>query len=66
MKNSKKSEKTRGTTNMNKYIVTVELGEDYYDSISVRCDDIYSAISVACDSLHCSSEDIVSVVKILS
>lgn len=46
---------------MNKYIVTVELGEDYYDSISVSCDDIYSAISVACDSLHCSSENIVSI-----
>ena len=49
---------------MNKYIVTVELGEDYYDSISVRCDDIYSAISCACDSLHCSSEYVVSVVRI--
>lgn len=51
---------------MNKYVVTVELSEDYYDSISVRCDDIYSAISVACDSLHCSSEDVVSIVKRLS
>ena len=51
---------------MNKYVVTVEFGEDYYDSISVRCDDIYSAISVACDSLHCSSEDVVSIVKRLS
>ena len=51
---------------MNKYVVTVELGEDYYESISVICDDIYSAISVACDSLHCSSENIVSVVKRLS
>ena len=51
---------------MNKYVVTVELGEDYYDSISVRCDDIYSAISSACYSLHCSSEDVVSVVKRLS
>ena len=51
---------------MNKYIVTVELGENYYESISARCDDIYSAISVACDSLHCSSEDVVSVVKRLS
>ena len=51
---------------MNKYVVTVELGKDYYDSISVRCDDIYSAISCACDSLHCSSEDVVSIVKRLS
>lgn len=51
---------------MNKYIVTVELGEDYYDSISVRCDDIYSAIGIACDSLNCSSKDVVSVVKRLS
>lgn len=51
---------------MNKYVVTVELGEDYYDSISVRCDDIYSAISVACDSLHCSSEDVVCVSVIRS
>ena len=51
---------------MNKYIVTVELGENYYDSTSVTCDDIYSAISTACDSLNCSSEDIVSVVKRLS
>lgn len=51
---------------MNKYVVTVELGDDYYDSISVRCDDIHSAISVACDNLHCSSEDVVSIVKRLS
>lgn len=51
---------------MNKYVVTVNLGVDYYEAISVRCDDIYSAISVACDSLHCSSEDVVSIVKILS
>ena len=51
---------------MNKYVVTVELGKDYYEAISVRCDDIYSAISVACDSLHCSSEDVVSVIKRLS
>lgn len=51
---------------MNKYVVTVELGEDYYESISVRCNDIYSAISVACDSLRCSFEDVVSVVKRLS
>lgn len=48
------------------WIVTCKLGEDYYDSISVRCDDIYSAIGVACDSLHCSSEDVVSVFKRLS
>lgn len=49
---------------MTKYIVTVELGDDYYESISVRCDDIYSAIGVACDSLNCSSEDVVSIVRI--
>lgn len=65
MNNLKKSVKVR-ITKMNKYVITVELGEDYYDSISVRCDDIYSAISVACDSLHCSSEDVVSIVKRLS
>ena len=51
---------------MNKYVVTVELGKDYYESTSVRCDDIYSAIGVACDSLNCTSEDVVSVVKRLS
>ena len=51
---------------MNKYVVTVELGEDYYESISVTCDDIYSAISCACDSLHCSSEDVVGIIKILA
>ena len=51
---------------MNKYVVTVELGEDYYESICVRCADIYSAIQCACDSLNCSSDDIVSIVKRLS
>lgn len=51
---------------MNKYVVTVELGDDYYEAISVRCDDIYSAVSCACDSLHCSAEDVISIVKRLS
>ena len=46
---------------MNKYIITVNLGVDYYEATMVRCDDIYSAISVACDQLNCASDDIVSV-----
>lgn len=49
---------------MNKYVVTVELGEDYYDSISVRCDDIYSAISLACADFNCAYSQIVGVNRI--
>lgn len=51
---------------MNKYVVTVELGEDYYESTIVRCDDIFTAISCACDQLNCASEDVISIVKRLS
>ena len=46
---------------MNKYVVTVNLGVDYYEATMVRCEDIFSAISCACDQLNCASDDIVNV-----
>ena len=52
------------TNVMNKYVVIVELGEDYYQSGTQRCIDIESAINLACNDYHYTYEQIVSVVRI--
>ena len=49
---------------MNKYVVTVELGDDYYQSGTYRCDDIVSAIDLACNDYHCVYKQVISVVRI--
>lgn len=49
---------------MNKYVVTVELGDDYYQSGTYRCSDIESAMDLACNEYHCAYEQIISVVRI--
>lgn len=49
---------------MNKYIVTVELEEDYYQSGTYRCDDVDSAVNLACNDWHCTYKQIISVVRI--
>lgn len=49
---------------MNKYVVTVELGDDYYESKVYRCNDIDSAITLACADFNCSYRQIVSVNRI--
>ena len=49
---------------MNKYIVTVQLGNNYYESGMYRCDDIVSAIDLACNDYHCVYKQVISVVRI--
>lgn len=49
---------------MNKYVVTVELSDDYYKSEVYRCNDIDSAITLACADFNCSYSQIVGVNRI--
>lgn len=49
---------------MTQYVITVKLGEDYYEALKVYADDISEAISEGCNALDCSSSDIVSIVKV--
>ena len=49
---------------MNKYVVTVKLGDDYYQSRTYRCDDIVSAIDLACNTYGCLYKEVISVVRI--
>ena len=47
------------------WIVTCELGTDYYDTLRVCCDDISDAIYRACAQLGCTYDSVVSVVRVV-
>lgn len=48
---------------MTSYIVTVQLGTDYYETLRICCDDITDAIYKVCAQEGCRSDCVVSVVR---
>ena len=47
------------------WIVTCDLGTDYYDTLRVPCDDVYDAIYRACAQFGCTADCVVSVTRVV-
>ena len=47
------------------WIITCELGTDYYETIRICCDDPTTAINEVCVQLNCSYSDVVSVTRVV-
>ena len=47
------------------WIITCELGTDYYESMRIHTDDPTTAINEVCVRLGCSYSDVVSVTRVV-
>ena len=50
---------------MTSWIVTCDLGIDYYETMRICCDDPTTAINEVCVQLNCSYSDVVSVTRVV-
>lgn len=50
---------------MTSWIITCDLGTNYYESLRIPCDDVCEAIYRACAQFGCTSDCVVSVTRLV-